>query len=68
MEDLPSRLQDILWLTPWIHITGLFRTGLYPGYDAAYVSVPLLLAWGLVPLALGLAGLARYNHDILQVS
>jgi capsular polysaccharide transport system permease protein len=68
MEDLPPRLQDILWLTPWIHITGLFRTGLYPGYDAAYVSVPLLLAWGLVPLALGLAGLARYNHDILQVS
>jgi capsular polysaccharide transport system permease protein len=40
-----------LFLTPWIHITGLFRAGLYPGYEASYVSVPLVLAWALVPLA-----------------
>jgi capsular polysaccharide transport system permease protein len=38
MEDLPPGLQDWLFLTPWIHITGLFRAGLYAGYEAAYAS------------------------------
>jgi len=66
MEDLPARLQDWLFLTPWIHITGLFRAGLYPGYDADYASVSLVLVWALVPLALGLVFLQRHRHEILQ--
>ena len=66
MEDLPTRIQEWLWMTPWIHITGLFRAGLYPGYDAAYASVPLVMTWALVPLALGLAFLDRHRHEILQ--
>jgi capsular polysaccharide transport system permease protein len=67
MEDLPTSFQDWLILTPWIHITGLFRAGLYPGYEAAYASVPIVLAWSLVPLALGLAFLQKHRHEILQM-
>lgn len=67
MEDLPQDLRDVLWWTPWIHITGLFRSGLYHGYDPGYVSVLLVLFWALVPLALGLALLHRYHRDILQM-
>jgi capsular polysaccharide transport system permease protein len=66
MEDLPTRIQDALFLTPWIHVTGLFRAGLYAGYEASYVSVPLVLAWALVPLAAGLLFLRKYSHEILQ--
>jgi capsular polysaccharide transport system permease protein len=66
MEDLPTRIQDALFLTPWIHVTGLFRAGLYAGYEASYVSVPLVLAWALVPLAAGLLFLRKHSHEILQ--
>lgn len=65
MEDLPTAIQNVLWWTPWIHVTGLFRTALYPAYDAAYVSVPLVLGWSLLPLALGLFLLQRYRQEIL---
>lgn len=68
MEDLPQRFQDILWFTPWIHVTGLFRAGLFAGYDPTYVSLPLVLAWAFMPLAAGLALLRRHSHDILQDS
>lgn len=68
MEDLPRHLQEVLWLSPWIHVTGLFRAGIYPGYDPAYVSVPLAVFWALVPLAAGFVILQRYGRDILQDS
>lgn len=67
IEDLPRALQEVLVWTPWIHITGLFRAGLYPGYDAAYASPVLVLMWGLIPLTIGLAFLRLYRHDILQM-
>jgi capsular polysaccharide transport system permease protein len=65
-EMLPASVQAILWYTPWIHITGLFRTGVYPTYSANYVSVTLVLLWSLIPLALGLMLLRRYHQDILN--
>lgn len=67
MEDLPTRVQGWLYLTPWIHITGLFRAGIYPGYDAAYASIPLVLAWSLIPLVAGLAYLRKHRDAILQI-
>jgi capsular polysaccharide transport system permease protein len=66
MEDLPPAMAGILWLTPWLHVTGLFRAGVYPGYDPGYVSVALVLAWAFVPLTAGLALLRRFSHRILQ--
>lgn len=65
-EDMPASIQDILWYTPWIHVTGIARTGVYPTYAPDYISVPLVLFWSLVPLFLGLVLLRRYHQDILN--
>ncbi len=67
MEDLPAGIQEWLFFTPWIHITGQFRAGLYAGYEASYVSVPLVVMWALVPLAPGLAFLQKHRNTILQM-
>jgi len=65
-EMMPEAVQGILWYTPWIHITGLFRTGIYPTYSPDYISVLLVLAWALIPLVLGLLLLRRHHQDILN--
>ena len=65
-ENMPAYAQNLMWYTPWIHITGLFRTGVYPSYTADYVSIPVILLWSLVPLALGLILMRRYYQDILN--
>jgi capsular polysaccharide transport system permease protein len=65
-ENMPPTVQDVLWYTPWIHITGLFRTGVYPTYSPDYISIPLVMAWILIPLALGLILLRRHYQDILN--
>ncbi|WP_025311221.1 ABC transporter permease [Roseicyclus elongatus] len=64
-EDLPRTVQDYLWYLPWIHITGLFRTGVYPTYEPQYISLTLVMVWVLVPLALGLVLMRRFRQDIL---
>jgi capsular polysaccharide transport system permease protein len=65
-EDMPPLAQDILWYNPVLHITGLMRTGFYPTYTAAYVSVPFVLFTSLILLALGLVLMGRYHRDILN--
>lgn len=65
-ETMPTSIQGILWYTPWIHLTGLFRTGVYPTYTPDYLSIPLVMMWIMIPLALGLVLLRRYYQDILN--
>jgi capsular polysaccharide transport system permease protein len=65
-EDLPPIAQDILWYTPWIHLTGLARSGIYPTYSPDYISLTLVLLWVLVPLFFGLLMLRRFHKDILN--
>lgn len=65
-ESLPDTAQTILWGTPWLHITAVFRSGVYPTYHPDYLSVGLVLAWALVPMALGLLLLRRHHQDILM--
>lgn len=65
-ENMPPFLQDILWYTPWIHITGLARTGVYPTYGPDYISLPLVMIWSMVTLFLGLVLLRRHYQDILN--
>ncbi len=64
-EDLSPNLQVFLDWTPWIHFTALFRQGVYATYAPDFISVPMVLVWGLVPLALGLLLLRRFRQDIL---
>ena len=65
-EDIPPALQEILWYTPWIHITGLARTGVFPTYTPSYISIELVMLWALVPLFFGLLLLRRFHKDILN--
>ncbi|WP_239025537.1 ABC transporter permease [Roseicyclus persicicus] len=65
-DDMPTVLQDILWYTPWIHITGISRSGIYPTYSADYTSIPLVMAWAMIPMFFGLLLLRRYYQDILN--
>lgn len=66
VEDLPQNAQDVLWWTPWIHATTLFRQGVYPTYQPEFVSVTLVLLWALIPLFFGLLLLRRHRQDILM--
>ncbi|MBF9058687.1 ABC transporter permease [Rhodobacterales bacterium HKCCSP123] len=65
-EQLPDWFQGYLWYTPWIHVTGLARTGVYATYDPAYISIGLVLLWAMIPLFFGLLLLRRFHKDILN--
>ncbi|SHI07523.1 ABC transporter permease [Marivita hallyeonensis] len=65
-EAVPLPWRDLLGWNPLIHIVGLVRRGLYPGYDAGYVSVPYVLALGLGAALLAGIGLLRWHRDILS--
>lgn len=66
LEDMPRVAQDILWYNPLIHVTGMMRTGLYPMYNASYVSVTYVAAVGMITLVLGMVLLSRYHRQILN--
>lgn len=65
-ETVPEAFQKYLWFNPLVHITGLFRRGVYPNYAAEYVSIPYLLAISLISLLLGLTLLRRHHRQILN--
>jgi capsular polysaccharide transport system permease protein len=65
-QAVPLPWRDLLWWNPLIHVVGLVRRGLYPGYDAEYVSPAYLLALGLGAALLALLGLRRWHRDILS--
>lgn len=65
-ENLPEWFQGYLWYTPWIHITGLARSGVYATYNPTYISVELVLLWAMIPLFFGLLLLRRFHKDILN--
>lgn len=65
-EDMPPVVQDILWWNPLMHVTGVFRTGIYPTYHATYVSLPYVFGVGLTLTALGLIFLRAHYKRILE--
>ncbi|MFP7572445.1 ABC transporter permease [Marivita sp. S2033] len=65
-EGIPLPWRDLLWWNPLIHVVGLVRRGLYPGYDAPYVSPAYVLALGLGSALLAGLGLMRWHRDILS--
>ena len=65
-EAVPLPWRDVLWWNPLIHVVGLVRHGLYPGYEAVYVSAPFILALGLGAALLAGIGLMRKSRDILS--
>jgi capsular polysaccharide transport system permease protein len=64
-EDLPPIAQSVLWFNPLIHVTGLVRQGVYATYHPGYISVPYVLAFGIVPLVFGLLLIRRFGRSLL---
>lgn len=65
-DALPAFARAILWYNPLIHIVGEMRAGLYPMYNASYVSQAYVLLIGLGLLAFGCTLLVRYHRNILH--
>ena len=65
-DAIPLPWREILWWNPLIHVVGLVRRGLYPGYDASYASPAYVLALGLGVALLAGIGLMRWSRDILS--
>jgi capsular polysaccharide transport system permease protein len=65
-DDLPPMAQNILWYNPLMHVTGLMRTGFYPTYSGAYISLPYVILLSMTLLAMGLILMGRYHQDILN--
>ncbi|MBE1291317.1 MAG: sugar ABC transporter permease [Rhodobacteraceae bacterium] len=65
-DDMPKAAQDILWYNPLIHVISYLRTGFYPTYHPDYISIPYVVTFGLILLALGVVLVGRYHRDILN--
>lgn len=65
-DDMPRWIREILWYNPLIHLVGLVRRGIYPMYDASYVSMPYVAGVSLVMLVIGLLLLRRFYKDIIS--
>ena len=67
-EEVPAPYDGWLWFNPLIHVVGLTREALYPGYRSAMAEPLYVLALALVTLAAALALLGRYASDLLAKS
>lgn len=65
-ESVPQPWRDWLWWNPMVHVVGILRRGVYPGYDAGWASPSYVALVGLVCLAFGLLFLRRHHREILR--
>ena len=65
LDELPPKLQDVLWFNPIVHNVAVMRMGFYSTYDPLYVAPAYVFGIGLVLLAFGLLLLRRYHLDLL---
>lgn len=56
-EALPTDAREVLWYNPLIHVVGLLRSGIYPGFDHSHVSPEYVALIALVLLIPGLTGM-----------
>lgn len=65
-EDLPTTAQDLLWWNPLIHISGIFRAGIYATYNANYSSVTYVCTFSGVATVLGLLFVRKFFREIIN--
>lgn len=64
--SIPEPFRSWLWWNPIVHLIGQVRSGIYPTYDAHYVSPFYVFMVSGVTFALGLLLLRRYHRDIVN--
>lgn len=65
-EDFPEGLQAWLVWNPLMHVTSLARSGLFPGYNPGFVSVPFVALVALFMTVLGLLLVRQHHHRLLN--
>lgn len=65
-ESVPEPLRDRLWWVPTVHLTGVMRAAVYPGYDASYASPLYIFGLSLLLLTAGLLVLRRQHRDLVH--
>ncbi len=66
LEDLPRVLREILWWNPLVHVTGLFRQGIYAGYEPEYVNVFFMFFFGLTATFFGFLLLRKHHRTLIE--
>lgn len=66
-DHVPQPFRDILWFNPMIHLVGLARAGIYPTYEAEYVSIPYVVGISLMLSLIGLHLMRRYLRDAMNL-
>ncbi len=65
-EIMPPMARDALKYNPLLHCVGMVRRGIYPTYEASYVSPLYVISISLGLLLLGLLLLVRNYRDLLE--
>lgn len=60
---MPESLREVLWWNPVLHLVGINREAVYPGYDGSYVSYVYLAAVTLSCACVGLVLLISSGRD-----
>ncbi|KGJ06615.1 capsular polysaccharide transport system permease protein [Paracoccus halophilus] len=63
-EIMPAKAQALMWFNPLLHCVGIMRRGVYPTYEANYVSALFVISVSVILLFFGLLMLVR-NYRIL---
>jgi len=66
-EKLPIAAQEFLFINPLIHLIGLCRRGIYPGYDAKYVDLYYVFGISVTLIIIGLVLIRGLRGRILDV-
>ena len=65
-ESMPGQIRNILWYNPLVHVIGIMRNGIFPSYDANYVSLLFIFGLGLSAFVLGAYLLIRHRSFISE--
>lgn len=65
-DQMPPVAQKILWYNPVVHCIAQIRKGVYPIYEASFVSAGYVFAVSSALLILGLLLLIRNHRDLLE--
>ncbi len=65
-DMMPAKAQEFLWYNPLLHCVSMLRHGIYPTYEASYVSQLYVYSTSIILLFFGLLLLARNHRDLLE--
>jgi capsular polysaccharide transport system permease protein len=66
-ETVPLPFRDWLWWNPVVHMVGLMRRGIYPTYDAPYVSVAYIAIIVALLIPVSFFFMRRYWREMIEL-